>query len=224
MATTQRAWNKNWTLFRCSDAYAFFRGQKTFDCTCWPLIWQQKFKLSTILQNYIRAYLIWQRYLSWLVSHQVLSLIFADTDSISTIGWQSDQYVAFSCLSLVYFGLEEDFDNIIVRTNAKTFWQIFVVWFLLILSLFLEYVCNLELVDDYVRLFLLLCLLWDVNKKVTKNSSAKKGKGEVNQLSSKTLQTISICSTWSPWLKGLVLSETCGMENGKNSSSMLRWR
>ncbi len=44
------------------------------------------------------------------------------------------------------------------------------------LSLFLEYVCNLELVDDYVRLFILLCLLWDVNRKITKKSSAKKVK------------------------------------------------
>jgi hypothetical protein len=47
----------------------------------------------------------------------------------------------------------EDVDKIIDRTNVKTFQQVFVVWFLLILSLFLEYVCNTELVDDYVRLF-----------------------------------------------------------------------
>jgi hypothetical protein len=46
---------------------------------------------------------------------------FADTDSISTTVWQSAQYVAFSRLSLVYFGLVEDFDNIIDRTNVKTF-------------------------------------------------------------------------------------------------------
>jgi hypothetical protein len=67
----------------------------------------------------------------------------------------------------------EDFDDIIDRTNIKIFQQVFVVWFLLILYLFSEYVCNPELVDDYVRLFILLCLLWDVNKKVTKNSSAE---------------------------------------------------
>jgi hypothetical protein len=40
----------------------------------------------------------------------------------------------------------------------------------------LEYVCIPELVDYYVRLFILLCLQWDVKKKVTENSSAKKGK------------------------------------------------
>jgi hypothetical protein len=46
---------------------------------------------------------------------------FADADSISTTGWQSAQHVAFSCLSLVYFGLMEDVDKIIDRTNVKTF-------------------------------------------------------------------------------------------------------
>jgi hypothetical protein len=45
---------------------------------------------------------------------------FADPDSILTTGWQSAQYVAFLRLSLVYFGLVEDFDNIIDRTNVKT--------------------------------------------------------------------------------------------------------
>jgi hypothetical protein len=70
----------------------------------------------------------------------------------------------------------EDFDNIIGRTNVKTFQQVFVVWFLLILPLFLEYVCNPELVDDYVRLFILLCLLWDVNKKSYQKLFSQKGK------------------------------------------------
>ncbi len=53
----------------------------------------------------------------------------ADADSVSTISWQAAQYVAFSRLSLVYFGLVEDFNNIIDRTNVKTFLQVFVVWF-----------------------------------------------------------------------------------------------
>jgi hypothetical protein len=102
---------------------------------------------------------------------------FADTDSISTTGWQSAQYIVFSHLSLVYFGLVEDFDNIIDRANVKTFQQVFFVWFLLILSLFLEYVCNPELVDDYVRLLLSSCVFYGMSTiKVTKNSSAKKEK------------------------------------------------
>ncbi len=73
-------------------------------------------------------------------------------------------------------------------------------------------------------LFILLCLLWDVNKKVTKNSSAKKGKRRCEAAFFKDTSNFSVCSTWSPWLKGLVLSETCGKEKGKNSSSTLRQR
>ncbi len=46
---------------------------------------------------------------------------FADADSISITGWQSAQCVAFPRLSLVYFGMVEDFDNIIDRTNVNTF-------------------------------------------------------------------------------------------------------
>jgi hypothetical protein len=46
---------------------------------------------------------------------------FADADSISTTCWQSAQCFAFSCLSLIYFGLVEDFNEIIDRTNVKTF-------------------------------------------------------------------------------------------------------
>jgi hypothetical protein len=79
---------------------------------------------------------------------------FADADSISTTGWQFALYVGFSRLCLVYFRLAENFNNIIDRANVKIFQQVFVVWFLLISSLFLEYVCNPKLDDDYVRLFL----------------------------------------------------------------------
>jgi hypothetical protein len=46
---------------------------------------------------------------------------FADADSISTAGWQSAQYVTFSRLFLVYYGLVEDFDDIIDRTNLNKF-------------------------------------------------------------------------------------------------------
>ncbi len=47
----------------------FFRVHKTLNCAYWLLIWKQKFESSNILQNYIRAYQIWQRYLFWLVFH-----------------------------------------------------------------------------------------------------------------------------------------------------------
>jgi hypothetical protein len=40
----------------------------------------------------------------------------------------------------------------------------------------LEYVCNPELVDDYVRLFYPLVFAMGCQQKVSKNSSAKKGK------------------------------------------------
>jgi hypothetical protein len=73
---------------------------------------------------------------------------------------------------------------------------VFGQFFLLILSLFLEYVCNPELVDDYVRLFLSSYVCYEMStKKVTKHLQPKKGKGNVKQLSSKTLQTISVCLT-----------------------------
>jgi hypothetical protein len=77
---------------------------------------------------------------------------FSEAESISTTGWQSAQYVAFSWLSLVYFELIEDFQDI-DKEKLKAFQQVFVLWFLLISSLFAENACNLELVDDCVRLF-----------------------------------------------------------------------
>jgi hypothetical protein len=114
---------------------------------------------------------------------------FADADSISTTGWQSAQCVTFLHLSLVYFGLVEDFDDIIDKTNVKTFQQVFVVWFLLILSLFSECVCNPELVDDYGRLFHhLVFAMGCQQKKLPKTLQPKKGRGDLKQLSSKTLK------------------------------------
>ena len=46
---------------------------------------------------------------------------FAEAESISTIGWQSAQYIAFSLLSLVYFGLLEDFKHDLDKKNSKHF-------------------------------------------------------------------------------------------------------
>ncbi len=46
---------------------------------------------------------------------------FADAESILTTGWQSAQYVAFSHLLLVYFGLLEDFKNNFDKTKFKHF-------------------------------------------------------------------------------------------------------
>ncbi len=52
---------------------------------------------------------------------------FAEAESISTTGWQSVQYVAFSRLSLVYFGLLEDFKDDLDEKKIKTFQQVFVL-------------------------------------------------------------------------------------------------
>ncbi len=75
---------------------------------------------------------------------------FADAESISTTGWQSAQYVAFSCLSLVYFGSLEDFKNNFDKNLSKhfdislffgsssfrlSFWKIFVIRTLLMITL-----------------------------------------------------------------------------------------
>ncbi len=102
---------------------------------------------------------------------------FAEAESISTTGWQSAQYVAFSRLLLVYFGLLEDFKNDFDKTKFKTFRQVFVLCFLLISSLFSENVSHLHLVGDYVRLFLSSCVCYGMStKKKIKYHSHQKGK------------------------------------------------
>jgi len=99
---------------------------------------------------------------------------FSDIESISTTGWQSAQYVSFSHLSLVYFGLLEDFKDVIDEKKIKTFRQVFVLWFLLISSLFLENCCNPDLVDDYVRLFLSSCVTYGMSTKTTTETHISK--------------------------------------------------
>jgi hypothetical protein len=44
---------------------------------------------------------------------------FAEAESISTTSWQSAQYVAFSRLLLVYFGLLEDFKHDLDKKNQN---------------------------------------------------------------------------------------------------------
>jgi hypothetical protein len=46
---------------------------------------------------------------------------FAEDESTSTTGWQSAQCVAFSRLLLVYFGLLEDFKDVLDEKNSKHF-------------------------------------------------------------------------------------------------------
>jgi hypothetical protein len=72
---------------------------------------------------------------------------FAEAESISTTGWQSAQYVAFSPLSLVYFGLRDDFKNM-DKKNAKHFNRSLYFGSFSFFLFFTENVCDLELVDD----------------------------------------------------------------------------
>ncbi len=55
------------------------------------------------------------------LSNGVPLLIFAEAESISTTGWQSAQYVAFSRLLLVYFGLLLDFKDNLDKKKFKSF-------------------------------------------------------------------------------------------------------
>ena len=124
---------------------------------------------------------------------------FADGDLLTTTGWQSTQYVAFSRLSLVYFGLIEDFHEIDTR-KQKSFQQVFVLWFKLISSLFTNNECNKEIVDDCVRLFLSSCICYGnstkkvPNNKGDVNEEKKKLKGHKSEaVFLKTRQTILVC-------------------------------
>ncbi len=46
---------------------------------------------------------------------------FSEAESVSTTGWQSAQYIAFSRLLLVYFGLLEDFKHNLDKKKSKHF-------------------------------------------------------------------------------------------------------
>jgi hypothetical protein len=85
---------------------------------------------------------------------------FSDNAAISTVGWQSDQYLAYARLSLVYFGLIEDYGNEIDNDQRKAFQRVFVFWFVLLSALFTNNTCNAQFVDDCVRLFLSACICY----------------------------------------------------------------
>jgi hypothetical protein len=72
--------------------------------------------------------------------------------------------------------------------------------------------------------FILLCLLWDVNKKITKNSSAKKGKRRYEAAFFKdTSNYFSLLNLKSLIERFCFLRNLLGGER-KKSSSTLRWR
>jgi hypothetical protein len=74
------------------------------------------------------------------------------------------------------FWIDRRFQNI-DKEKCKAFQQVFVLWFLLTSSLFTENACNLELVDDCVRLFLSSCVCYGaLTRNNAKNSLSTKGK------------------------------------------------
>ena len=84
---------------------------------------------------------------------------FSDKEAITTTSWQSDQYLAFARMSLVYFGLLEEYGDEIVDAQINAFQQVFVLWFMLLSALFNENKKpNTRLVDDCGRLFLSACI------------------------------------------------------------------
>ena len=88
---------------------------------------------------------------------------FSDKEAITTTSWQSYQYLAFARMSLVYFGLLEEYGDEIDGAQINAFQQVFVLWFMLLSALFNENKPNTRLVDDCVRLFLSACIYYGGN-------------------------------------------------------------
>ena len=83
---------------------------------------------------------------------------FSSGETISSVGWQSDQFLAFARLSLVYFGQLEDYIDEFDKAGIRTFRQTTVCWYLVLQSLFMDGKCDTDMVDRYVKLFLSSCL------------------------------------------------------------------
>lgn len=105
---------------------------------------------------------------------------FSDKEGITTIGWQSDQYLAFARMLLVYFGLLDDYSDVVDRKKIVALQQVFVLWCMLLSALFTNDTCNTRLVDDCVRLFLSACIHYGETtiKKINKGVKKGKNKGE----------------------------------------------
>ena len=105
---------------------------------------------------------------------------FSDKEGITTVGWQSDQYLAFARLILVYFGLLDDYSDDVDCQKIVALQQVFVLWFMLLSALFTNETCNTRLVDDCVRLFLSACVQYGETtiKKISKGVRRGKNKGE----------------------------------------------
>ena len=66
---------------------------------------------------------------------------FSDNEAISTSGCQSDQYLAFARISLVYFGLIDEYCDEVEHIWRNTFQRVFVLWSMLLSALFRLWFC-----------------------------------------------------------------------------------
>ncbi len=159
MAATWRARNINWTIFRCSNAYAFLGGNKAFNGSCWSFIWEKNSNFRTFF-GIISKHFEFSKdvFLKWCPITG-----FAKAESISTSGWQSAQYVAFSRLLLVYFGLLEDFKDNLDEKIQNILTGLCSLVPPHFVSLFRK--CSSAGPCWWLRLAIsiLLCMLWDVN-------------------------------------------------------------
>ena len=110
---------------------------------------------------------------------------FHNAKTVSPTGWMSDQYHAFARLSLIYFGVLEDFEDELDTDALVAFKQMVVIWFCLLSTLFEDGDTDTVLVDHYVKLFLSACCCygkestrdaWDAKKKLKEKKTTQKKK------------------------------------------------
>ena len=102
---------------------------------------------------------------------------FHNATSVTPTGWMSDQYHAFARLSLIYFGVLEDFEDELDSEALVAFKQMVVIWFCLLSNLFEDGDTDTVAVDHYVKLFLSACCSY--GKKTTRDvlNAKKKSNG-----------------------------------------------
>ena len=82
-----------------------------------------------------------------------------DLKQLGTSSWQSDHYLAFTCVSLFPFSCLES-QNVPdgSRREIKVFKRLQVIWFCLITRLFTNIVVPPSVIELYVKIFLFMCL------------------------------------------------------------------
>ena len=86
---------------------------------------------------------------------------FTSNDGLTTTGWLSENYIAFTRTSLVYFGyIDTTLDKVSCRMTAlESFKEMRVLWFCLVAHVFAEDNDGVHscVIGDYVKLFLSAC-------------------------------------------------------------------